>query len=62
MLLFKWWISDPKKSLYSFPGGLVVKDPPANAGDTSSIHPWSGKIPHGMGQISLCAKITEHAL
>ena len=27
-----------------FPGGSVVKDPPANAGDTSSI-PGSGRSP-----------------
>lgn len=69
MLLFKWWISDQtkkkqnKKPLYSLPGGLVVTDPPAIAGDTtSSIHPLSGKIPQATGQKSLCATITEHAL
>ena len=28
----------------SFPGGSVVRDPPANAGDTSSI-PGSGRSP-----------------
>ena len=29
-----------------FPGGLVIKNPPANAGDTGST-PWSGKVPYG---------------
>ena len=33
-----------------FPGGTVVKNPPANTGDTgSSPGPWSGKIPHAHG-------------
>ena len=33
-----------------FPGGAVVKNPPANTGDTgSSPGPWSGKIPHAHG-------------
>ena len=30
------------------PGGPVVKNPPANAGDTGSI-PGPGKIPHSVG-------------
>ena len=30
--------------LYSFPGGSVVKNPPANAGDMGSI-PGSGRSP-----------------
>ena len=30
--------------LYRFPGGPVVKNPPANAGDSGSI-PWSGSSP-----------------
>ena len=31
----------------AFPGGLVVKNPPANAGDTrlTGFDPWVGKIP-----------------
>ena len=29
-----------------FPGGAIVKNPPANAGDTrDSFNPWVGKIP-----------------
>ena len=39
-----------------FPGGAVVKNPPANAGDTGSR---SGKIPHAVEQLSLCATTTE---
>ena len=29
---------------WGFPGGLVVKNPPASAGDVSLI-PWSGRFP-----------------
>ena len=43
-----------------FPGGTVVKNPPANAGNTGS--PWSGKIPHAMEQLSLCTTTTEPVL
>ena len=40
-----------KKSwLLDVPGGTVVKNLPANAGDTG-FYPWSGKIPHAMGQL-----------
>ena len=35
-----------------FPGGAVVKNPPADAGDTGSSPPWSRKIPHAMEQLS----------
>ena len=27
-----------------FPGGSVVKNPPANAGDTGDVDSWVGKI------------------
>ena len=41
-----------------FPGGPVVKNPPANAGNTDSIPgPW--KIPHDMEQLSPCIPTTE---
>ena len=52
---------DIKTYKRDFPGGTVVKNPPANAGDTGSI-PWSGKIPHAAEQLSLCATTTEPAL
>ena len=35
---------------WGFPGGLVIKNPPANAGELGSIpgsDPWVGKIPGG---------------
>ena len=44
-----------------FPGGTVVKNPPANAGDTG-LSPWSGKIPHAVEQLSPCITTTEPAL
>ena len=37
---------------WDFPGGPVVKNPPSNAGDTSSIPGWRTKIPHAAGQLS----------
>ena len=43
-----------------FPGGAVVKNPPANAGDV--FKPWSGKIPHATEQLSPCATSTERML
>ena len=40
-----------------FPGGTVVKNPPANAGDMgSSLGP---RIPHAVEQLSLCTTTTE---
>ena len=44
-----------------FPGGEVVKNPPANAGDTGSESRFA-KIPHAAEQLSPCATATEHAL
>jgi len=41
-----------------FPGGPVVKNPPANAGDTG-FDPWSRKIPHAAGQQCPCTTTTE---
>ena len=31
----------------------MVKSPPSNAGDVSSIPDWGTKIPHASGQLSL---------
>ena len=40
-----------------FPGGSVVKNPPANAGDAVSI-PWSGRSPErGNGNPSQCSSL-----
>ena len=51
------WIGDNivKVSIFQdFPGGPVVKNPPPNAGDEGSIPGRGTKIPHVMGQLSLC--------
>ena len=51
---------DANKKLYKgFPGGAVVENLPANAGDTGSIPGWGTKIPHATGQLSPCAATKE---
>ena len=35
-----------------FPGGLVIKTLPFNAGDTDSIPGQGTKVPHALGQLS----------
>ena len=55
--------SDPpgkEEQYWDFPGGSVVKNLSANAGDTGSI--WSSKIPHNAGQLSPSATTTEPIL
>ena len=42
-----------------FPSGLVVKNPPFNAGDTGSIPGWGIKISHATGQLNPCATTRE---
>ena len=43
-----------------FPGGPVVKNPPANAGHMASIPGQGpGKISHALEHLSLCATTTE---
>ena len=37
---------------------LVLKNPPANAGG-HGFDPWSGKIPHAYGRLSLCTAAAE---
>ena len=39
-----------KKRIRGFPGGAVVENLPANAGDTGSS-PGSGRIPHAAEQL-----------
>lgn len=46
------------KLFRDFAGGLVVENPPCNAGHVSSI-PGRGKIPHGMERLSSCPTTTE---
>ena len=36
----------------SFPGGLVVKNPPANAGDTGSTLGWKDSLEEEMATLS----------
>ena len=47
-----------KIRLGDFPGGAVVKNPPASAGDTGSS-PGLGRPPHLSEQLSPCATTTE---
>ena len=42
-----------------FPGGLVIKNPSCNAGDTGSIPGQGSKIPHSTGQLSPCTATAE---
>ena len=42
-----------------FPGGLVVKNLPSNAGDAGSIPGRGTKIPHAVGQLNLRATTTD---
>ena len=44
------------------PGGAVVKNLPANAGDAGSSPGQGTKIPHAMEQLSPCATTTEPEL
>ena len=44
-----------------FPGGSLVKNPPADADDRSLI-PAFGKTPHASGHLHLCATATEPEL
>ena len=41
---------------WGFPGGQVVKNPPARGHRFDS---WSGKIPHAVCQLSPCCRTTE---
>ena len=45
--------------LRDFPGGLVVKNLPSNAGVTGSIPGWETKTPRAMRQLSLCTTTRE---
>ena len=51
-------MSAMKTKDWGFPGGLVVKNLPANAGDMGSI-PGFRRIPHTSEKLSLCATSTE---
>ena len=51
--------SSIKNAMGDFPGGPVVKNPPSNAGDTSSIPDQGTKIPYAKGQLSPPRGTTE---
>ena len=42
-----------------FPGGPVVKNPSANAGDVGLIPGQGTRIPHAAEELKLCATTTE---
>ena len=42
-----------------FPGGSVVKNLSANAGDTNQFDPWFRKNPHAAEQLSSFATAAE---
>ena len=54
--------SPPIKMPWDFPGGLVVKNPPANVGDMGSIPGPGIKSPHVAGQLNPCATTIEPGL
>ena len=39
----------------------MVKNPLSNAGDVGSTPGWGTKIPHAVGQLSLCAVTSQPA-
>ena len=41
------------------PGGPIVRNPPSNAGDASSVPGQGTKIPHATRQLSLSATMGE---
>lgn len=46
-----------QKHLLDFPGGIVAKNLPSNAGDLGSIMGQRTKIPHALEQLHLPATI-----
>ena len=46
----------------AYPGGSVVKNLPANAGDTGSTPGWRTKIPHALEQPGLRVATAEASL
>ena len=60
-MLIHWEKQHIKNALWDFPGGAVVKNQPAKAGDTGSSR-GPGRFPHAAEQLSPCATTTEPAL
>ena len=55
----RWRGGSKLKKHWDFPGGAVVKNPPANAGDVGSIPGPGTEIPHAVEQLSLHTTTTE---
>ena len=53
----EYYLTIKKNEELDFPGGLAVKDPPANARDTG---PWSREMPHASEQLSPCTASGAH--
>ena len=51
-----------KTNIKGFPGGSVVKNPPASEGDMGSIPGQGTKTPHTKEQLSPCATTIEPVL
>ena len=51
-----------KTNVKGFPGGSVVKNPPASVGNTGSIPGQGTKTPHAKEQLSPCATTIEPVL
>ena len=54
-----YWIQLERNKIRDFPGGPVVKNLPAKAGDTGLIPDQGTKIPHVAGQLSLLTTTGE---
>ena len=54
----KHWNKSLKTNGRDFPGGAVVKNPPANAGDMG-LSPGPGRPPLAAEQLSPCTTTTE---
>ena len=57
----KFWMVVQKQSTWDFPGSPVIRDPPSNSGDTSSILGQGTKIPQVVEQPSWHTATTEPA-
>ena len=49
-----------RNKAWGFPGGSVVKNPPANV--ENRFDAWSRKTPYAAEQLNLCATTTEPGL
>ena len=61
LIIFKMFLKKLFECIVrGFPGGSVVKNPPANAGDL--VYILMGKIPHAVEQLRLCVTSVEPVL